>query len=403
MANYAQRVPISESITEHAASFKNGSIAVTDLPWNVSAAANAFDKTKPTHSEKMTHFNNSLIPECQWQGGIILLPVESLYVERARPRQLVEGEELEELARSIARNGLLQPIIVRKNPNPIGKFEIVAGERRWRAAKYANVARIPAIVLDLSDGDALEISLLENVQRKDITPIELATGYQRLISEFGHNQNSLYQKLGKSRSQIANTLRLLKLPATIQEMIQDGRLSASHGRTLLAAERPEELVIKVIAKGLNVRQTEKLVRRQTTRRILPGAAVNKPASGSTVDPALSALLGHKVTISYHGWHGRMTIHFDDLDGLAQIVKRLKVASNESVEPSNSLWEGGATDSTKPNWHNQTDFANPSRLEMGNDDLGALARKYDLPRPIQWDEKAYGRKPESRAKTAKIQN
>ena len=181
------------------------------------------------------------------------------------------------------------------------------------------------------------------------------------MSDFGHSQESLARKLGKSRSHIANTLRLLNLPPRTQEMLQDGRLSAGHGRALLTAERPEALASLVVARGLSVRETEDLVQRRDATHALPEIAKKAASSEPAVDPVLSALFGQKVTVSYHGQRGMLTIHFNGLEGLSRLVKRLKAALT------------------------------------GRDELRELATNYDLSRPIQWNEKAYGPKPERLSK------
>jgi ParB family chromosome partitioning protein len=317
--------------------------------------------------------------------GVTLIPVENLRANPHQPRRHIDEEGIEALARSIAENGLLQPIVVRRDSNRAGAFEIVAGERRWRATQRVGLSRIPAIVLNLSDVQALELGLLENLQREDLTALELAQGYQRLMSDFGHSQESLARKLAKSRSHIANTLRLLNLPRGTQEMLQDGRLSAGHGRALLTAERPEALAGLVVARGLNVRETEDLVRRRNAPHAGPENAGKAPATELAVDPVLSTLLGHKVTVSYRGQRGVLTIHFDGLEGLSRLVKRLKAALTGLAGTTEVAAESGVE-------------ADPSGNEFPgavHAQLRKLGTEYDQSRPPQWNEKAYGPMPEQR--------
>ncbi len=283
-----------------------------------------------------------------------------------------------------------QPLIA------LREFEIVAGERRWRGTKRVGLSRIPAIVLNLSDLQALELGLLENVQREDLTALELAKGYQRLMSDFGHNQESLARKLGKSRSHIANTLRLLNLPPRIQEMLQDGRLSAGHGRALLTAERPEALASLIVARGLNVRQTEDLVQRRSATHAQPEIAIKALSSEPAVDPALSALVGHKVTVSYHGQRGMLTIHFRGLEGLSRLVRRLKSTLTSRGEPADFATGTHSKAETRRTRYNQEVGIDPSGKENSaavRNYLRELSTGNDLSRPIHWNEKAYGPKPE----------
>ena len=361
MANTAQRTLAVDAISECSMSPDNGQMPATETGETATASGSELGTGRSFSSDAGTLFTGSANPGNEAQTGVILVPLENLHANPLQPRQHFGEEGLEALACSIAENGLLQPIIVREDSDQAGEFEIVAGERRWRATKRAGLGQIPAIVLNLSDAQALELGLLENVQREDLTALELAKGYQRLMSDFGRSQESLARKLGKSRSHIANTLRLLNLPPRTQEMLQDGRLSAGHGRALLTAERPEALARLVVARGLSVRETEDLVQRRDATHALPEIAKKAPSSEPAVDPVLSALFGQKVTVSYHGQRGMLTIHFNGLEGLSRLVKRLKAALT------------------------------------GRDELRELATNYDLSRPIQWNEKAYGPKPERLSK------
>src|SRR6478736_1157726 len=187
------------------------------------------------------------------------VPIEHV---RANPRKLFSDAELSELADSIRERGIIQPIVVRSIAGD--HYEIIAGERRWRAAQRANLHEVPIVVLDVSDGEALELAVIENVQRADLNPLEEATGYQSLANEFNHSQDAIAKIVGKSRSHIANTLRLLKLPETVKAYINAGKLSAGHARALINHPDPEAVAREIVEKGLNVRQVEALGQEQAT-------------------------------------------------------------------------------------------------------------------------------------------
>ncbi len=340
------------------------------------------------------------VPGNEMQQGVMIVPVESLYANPLQPRQHIGKEGLDALACSIVENGILQPIIVRESSHKAGDFEIVAGERRWRASKLAGLGRIPVIVLELSDSQALELGLLENVQREDLTALDLAKGYQRLMLDFGHSQESMARKLGKSRSHIANTLRLLNLPLRTQEMLQDGRLSAGHGRALLTAEQPEELASLVVARGLSVRETEDFARRRGATPVAPKSANNAPSSEPAVDPVLSALFGNKVTVSYRGQCGMLTIQFNGLAELSRLVKRLKTAWTGRAGPAEAAAGSHPKAETRRTRDSQEVEADPSGKGYPNsvrEGLRKLMSSSDRSKPIQWNEKAYGPKPEPRSK------
>ena len=261
------------------------------------------------------------------------VPIEHLHPNKNQPRQTFDPEALAALATSVTASGILQPILVRRHPERPSEFEIVAGERRWRAAQTAKLHEVPVVIRELSDAEALEFALVENVQRQDLSPIEEAEGYNRLIEEFQHTQDALAKTIGKSRSHIANTLRLLNLPEAVRTMVTERKLSAGHARALLGMEDPEALAKKVIARGLNVRQTERLVQRA---RGGPAAIGDKPV-GAPAEPAhrrqkdpdtvalerdLTALLGLKVTIEFEGQGGSLTIHYQTLEQLDDVLHRL---------------------------------------------------------------------------------
>jgi ParB family transcriptional regulator, chromosome partitioning protein len=252
------------------------------------------------------------------------VPIENLVPNQNQPRQYFDAEELQSLTRSIQENGILMPILVRRTGDDSGNFEIVAGERRWRAAQAAKLYEVPIIVKELDDSQALEVALIENVQRQDLTPLEEAEGYHRLMEEFANTQDDLARAVGKSRSHVANMMRLLGLPDGVKTYLQDGRLSAGHGRALLGAEDPEALALVVVNKGLNVRQTENLVK---TPRKSAATAASPDTSGPdentrAMEKQLSEKLGLKVKIYHQGERGEVRIAFTSLDQFDEILKRL---------------------------------------------------------------------------------
>jgi ParB family chromosome partitioning protein len=252
----------------------------------------------------------------------LTVPVGDLTPGPYQPRRRFDQDALAALAASIRERGIMQPILVRRDPARPGAYQIVAGERRWRAAQIAQVHEVPAIVRELDDRDALEIALIENVQREDLSPLEEAEGYRRLIDEFGGTQEDLARQVGKSRSHVANMLRLLSLPAAVREMLDERRLSAGHARALLGAAEPESLARKVVARGLNVRQTEALVRNAASDK---GRAARRAKSADVVklEHELTAALGLKVSISARGESGEVRIAYRTLDQLDALIGRLR--------------------------------------------------------------------------------
>lgn len=259
------------------------------------------------------------------------VPIEFLKPNPAQPRKRFEDSAIDSLVKSIEEKGILQPILVRRHPTESNAYEIVAGERRWRAAQRANIHEVPVIIKDLSDADTLEFALIENIHREDLTPLEEAEGYQRLIDEFGHTQEVLSKTVSKSRSHIANTLRLLNLSEEIKSMIDDGLLSAGHGRCLIGIENAEEVAHIIIEKGLSVRQTEELVKQGKTSKTDPIKTIRKKLAK---DPNVTALednlatnLGMKVQIATKGEDsGKLTIQYDSLDQLDEVISRLSRAN-----------------------------------------------------------------------------
>lgn len=252
-------------------------------------------------------------------------PIERLHPNPDQPRKQFDAAELEALAASIRVKGVIQPLIVRRDPLHREDWQIVAGERRWRAAQLAQVDTVPIVVRNLDDAEVLEIAILENVQRTDLNPIEEAAGYAQLVERFGHTQEKLALAMGKSRSYVANALRLLTLPEAVQEMTRDGRLSAGHARTLITAPNAESLARSIVDKGLSVRETERLVKsRGNESAVQDGPSRGKDADTQALEADLSAALGLAVRITPRGVGGELRIMFLDLeqlDGLCQILHR----------------------------------------------------------------------------------
>ncbi len=259
-------------------------------------------------------------------NGLRELPIELVQSNTLNPRKVFNDEDLDDLARSVAEKGILQPVVVR----PVGdgeSYQIVAGERRWRAAQKAGLHQIPALVRDLTDKEVLEIALIENVQRADLNPVEEAHGYQQLIDQFDYTQQQLAESIGKSRSHIANTLRLTALPASVLEALQTGKLTAGHARALIATEDPQALAQKIIALGLSVRQAEALARDTGSRGA--GKPAKKPTDTNiaAVEKLLAEALGLKVSIATkNAEKGKLTIYYNSLDQLDTVCSRLGMKS-----------------------------------------------------------------------------
>lgn len=255
------------------------------------------------------------------------VPIEMIRANPDQPRKTFPPKELQELSESIAAKGVLQPLLVRPDPNAPGVYSIVAGERRWRAAQMAKLHEVPVVVRELSDDETLEIAIIENVQRADLNPVEEALGYQQLIDRFGHAQADLAQAIGKSRPYIANALRLLTLPDYVKDLLAEGRLTAGHARALVTANEPAALARKVVDEGLTVRQTEDLARRLAQPKSGAGPvrshAPKKDADTRALEADLSAALGVKVEIAHKGdAGGAVTMTYrtlDELDGLCRLL------------------------------------------------------------------------------------
>jgi ParB family chromosome partitioning protein len=256
------------------------------------------------------------------------VPIEQLSPGPFQPRRYFDDVALTELAQSIKECGILQPILVRRTPGQVHSYQIIAGERRWRAAQKAGLHEVPVVINDLTDTKALEAAIIENVQREDLNAIEEAEGYQRLISEFNHTHEALAQIVGKSRAYISNTLRLLKLPQTVRDKVIEGAISAGHARAILASDNPDEMLARILAEGLSVRDAENLTREGLGENAKKKEM--KPRANSKLrDPNIEALeqevctqLGLKVTIAGSGQAGTVMIRYQSLDQLDQLLLRL---------------------------------------------------------------------------------
>jgi ParB family chromosome partitioning protein len=249
------------------------------------------------------------------------VPIEFLQPSPLQPRRRFDEAELEALARSIGDRGVLQPLLVRPSGRGAPGYEIVAGERRWRAAQRAGLHEVPVVVRELSDRETLELALIENLQRTDLSPLDEAHAYRRLTEEFGHTQELLAQAVGKSRSHVANTVRLLTLPAEVHELLDDGRLSAGHARALVGCAGADRLARLVVERGLNVRETEALARREGSQ---PATRRPRGMDPNTAELArrLTAKLGLQVELRPRAQGGSITIRYHDLAQLDALVRRI---------------------------------------------------------------------------------
>ena len=250
-----------------------------------------------------------------------LVPIELIRAGAFQPRRHFAEEELAALARSIREKGILQPLLVRPAAGEEAAYELVAGERRWRAAQRVGLHEVPVILRPLADSEALEIALVENLQREDLPPLDEAEAYSRLLREFGRTQASLAEAVGKSRSHVANTLRLLSLPEPVRRRLEAGELSAGHARALIAAADPVALAAEVVRRGLNVRATERLVARRGEARRTPRR--RRDADTLALERELSAQLGLKVVLDAKAKGGVLALHYASLDQLDRVLKLLR--------------------------------------------------------------------------------
>ncbi|QRM29640.1 ParB/RepB/Spo0J family partition protein [Microvirga sp. VF16] len=261
------------------------------------------------------------------KGGQKKVPVEFLRPNPRNPRKAFEDSELQELTQSIKDRGIIQPIVVRPLPNKADSYEIVAGERRWRAAQKAGLHEVPVVIVNIDDKTSLEYAILENVQRADLNPIEEADGYARLMAEFSYTQENLSKIIGKSRSHIANMMRLTDLPTPVKSLLVDRKLTAGHGRALLAVQDPVAVAKRVLNEGLSVRQVEEIAQgdnaqpKLETKSVKPGKAEKDPDTRA-LEKALQDVLGLTVSIDHKGQGGELRIKYKSLEQLDGLCRRL---------------------------------------------------------------------------------
>ncbi len=257
------------------------------------------------------------------------LPTGSLRPNARNPRRVFDSAELDELVASLRERGIIQPIVVRPLRGVADGYEIIAGERRWRAAQRAGLHEVPVVVIEATDAEALQLAIIENVQRADLNPLEEAEGYRALVEEFGNSQEEIARTVGKSRSYVANTLRLLKLSDPVKAYIHSGKLTAGHARMLIGAPNAEELAEEIVARDLNVRQVEAMARarahgkKQNNSRAANGATA-KSADTQALEKRMSDALGLTVTVSDHGSRGgTLSIRYRNLEQLDDVLRRLE--------------------------------------------------------------------------------
>jgi ParB family chromosome partitioning protein len=255
--------------------------------------------------------------------GFSLMPIEFLVQSPLQPRRVFAQDDIDALAKSIKERGILQPILVRPNPLNADEYEIIAGERRWRAAQIAQLHEVPVIIKELNDEEVLEVALIENIQRADLNALEEALGYRRLIDDFDHTQDSLATALGKSRSHIANTLRLLVLPDGVKKLLANGAISAGHARALIGAVNPKGVADEIVKRGLNVRQVERMVRASKDEpQTSAPKSKEKDSDTLALERSLSDVLGLNVEIDFNGSGGKVSVKYKTLDQLDDIIRRL---------------------------------------------------------------------------------
>ncbi len=253
------------------------------------------------------------------------VPIEFIRPNPFNPRKAFRDEELDELAASIREKGIIQPLVVRPARGVDGAYEIIAGERRWRASQRAGLNEVPVVVVEVNDKEALELAIIENVQRADLNPLEEAMGYEQLVAQFDYPQHELAQAVGKSRSHVANTMRLLKLPESIKTYLNQGLLSAGHARALLALRAPDTVARRIVEQGLTVRDVERIAQKEAAGDSAPArkAAPDKDADTRAVEKALADVLGLAVSIGHGPRGGAVTIRYKTLEQLEALCRRLQ--------------------------------------------------------------------------------
>ncbi len=254
------------------------------------------------------------------------VPITWIHPGTYQPRHHFDETAIDELAVSIRERGILQPIMVRPVKGQRDSYEIIGGERRWRAAQKAGVHEVPVLVREMTDREAMEIGLIENVQRQDLSPLEEAEGYRRLLDEFHHTQDGLAKVVGKSRPHITNLLRLLTLPPPVKKMIDDGRLTMGHARTLVTAKDPLTLAEEIVRKGMSVRQAEALARKEAEGSTAKAGKKKEESADAdilAIEKNLESIIGLKVKLQTNGKKGSLTFYYSDLDQLDGLLGRLK--------------------------------------------------------------------------------
>lgn len=286
--------------------------------------ADASYAPKPAASVAVIPAENKATGSNQFQ-----MPTTWLQPGAYQPRRHFDDEALKGLAGSIKERGILEPLVVRPITGAKDSYEIIAGERRWRAAQMAGLHNVPVVVRNLTDREALEFGLIENVQRQDLSPLEEAEGYKRLLEEFEHSQENLSKIVGKSRAHIGNMLRILTLPSAVRQMIESGALSLGHARTLIPLKNPLDVAQQIVKKGLSVRQAEALAKREQEEAKAPDPKKEKEKADidfavSTLEKDLERVIGLKIKIVSRGNRkGAFTLFYDNLDQLDMIIKRMK--------------------------------------------------------------------------------
>jgi ParB family chromosome partitioning protein len=254
------------------------------------------------------------------------VPTTSLRPNARNPRRMFSEEELDELTASLRERGMIQPIVARPVRGTPDAFEIIAGERRWRAAQRAGLHEVPVVIIEATDEESLQLAIIENVQRSDLNPLEEAEGYRALMEDYSHTQDDIAKMVGKSRSHVANTLRLLKLPPSIRGYIVKGKLDAGHARMLVGQPNAEKLADEIVARGLNVRQVEEIARQESSRSGKPQSrkrSAEKNADTLALEKRLSDALGLVVSIDARGESGVVSIRYRNLDQLDDLAQRLE--------------------------------------------------------------------------------
>jgi ParB family chromosome partitioning protein len=255
------------------------------------------------------------------------VPTDALRPNARNPRRIFGNEELDELAASLRERGIIQPIVARQVRGTADAFEIIAGERRWRAAQRAGLHEVPVVIIEATDAEALQLAIIENVQRADLNPLEEAEGYRALLDEYNNTQEDIARIVGKSRSHVANTLRLLKLPDAVRAYVLKGQLDAGHARMLVGQPNAEKLADEIVSRGLNVRQVEEIARQESDRSGKHRGGRKKSASRKNADTLalekrLSDSLGLDVSIDHRGEGGVVSIRYRNLDQLDDLARRL---------------------------------------------------------------------------------